>query len=117
MHSPWTCLTAERPETDPSRSQVVITASGSAQHRDNGRHWIAVDLDFVVGDLAPALEHAPPLCVGQRAGAAGAGKSQPTEGSADQPQHQGPGATDYSVTRAGTTIGDGQNQPAVDYGD
>jgi hypothetical protein len=51
------------------------------------------------------------------AGAAGAGQSQPTEGQGDQPQHQRPGATDYSVAGAGTTVGDAQNQPAVDHGD
>src|SRR5262249_32498503 len=39
--------------------------------------------------------------------AAGAGQSQPTENHGDQPQHQGRGATDYSVAAAGTTLGDG----------
>ena len=47
----------------------------------------------------------------------GACPSQPAEDSGDQPQHQGRGATDYSVAGAGTTVGDGQNQPAVDDGD
>jgi len=51
------------------------------------------------------------------AGAAGAGQSQPTQGQGDHPQHQRPGATDYSVAAAGTTIGEGQNQPAVSHGD
>src|SRR6266542_3523104 len=54
---------------------------------------------------------------GGAAGTAGAGQSQPTEGHGDQPQHQGRGATDYSVAGAGTTFGDGQIQPAVDHGD
>src|SRR5258706_5079093 len=51
------------------------------------------------------------------ASAAGAGQSQPTEGHADQPQHQGRGTTDYSVAGAGTPFGDGQIQPAVGQGD
>ena len=55
--------------------------------------------------------------ISRSAGAAGSGQSQPTEGHGDQPQHQGPGATDYSVAAAGTTVGGGQNQPAVDRGD
>jgi hypothetical protein len=42
------------------------------------------------------------------AGAARAGQSQPTEGHGDQPQHEGRGATDYSVASAGTTFGNGQ---------
>lgn len=46
-----------------------------------------------------------------------AGQSQPAEDRGDQPQHQARGATDYSVAAAGTTVGDGQNQPAVDDGD
>jgi len=48
---------------------------------------------------------------------AAARQSQPAEDRGDQPQHQARGATDYSVAAAGTTGGDGQNQPAVDDGD
>src|SRR5262245_1765530 len=49
--------------------------------------------------------------------AAGASQSQSTENHADQAQHQGSGATDYSIAGAGTTCGEGQIQPAVDRGD
>jgi len=45
------------------------------------------------------------------------GQSQPTEDQSDQAQDQGPGATDDSVAGARTTVGDGQNQPAIDRGD
>src|SRR5262245_41126477 len=48
---------------------------------------------------------------------AGAGQRQPTEDHGNQPQHQGRGATDYSVAGAGTTVGDGQIQPAIDRSD
>jgi len=48
---------------------------------------------------------------------AAARQSQPAEDRGDQPQHQARGATDNSVAAAGTTVGDGQNQPAVDDGD
>jgi hypothetical protein len=46
-----------------------------------------------------------------------AAHSQPAENHVDQPQHHGRGATDYSVATAGTTVGDGQNQPSVHDGD
>jgi hypothetical protein len=49
--------------------------------------------------------------------AEGSGKSQPSEGKSDQAQHQGAGATDYSIAAAGTTVGDGQNKAAIDRGD
>jgi predicted enzyme related to lactoylglutathione lyase len=37
---------------------------GSARQRDYGRHWTPVHLDFVVGDIEPALERA--LAAGAR---------------------------------------------------
>jgi len=51
------------------------------------------------------------------AGAASAGQGEPTEWQGDNPQHHGPGATHYSVAGTGTTVGDGQDQPAVHNGD
>ena len=74
---------------------VRLEARGRIRHRARGAHAVRT----------------------ASGGAAGSGQSQPTEGHGDQPQHQGPGATDYSVAGAGTTVGDGQIQPAVDHGD
>jgi hypothetical protein len=47
----------------------------------------------------------------------GSRKSHPTERHGDQPQHQGSGATDDSITATRTSVGDGQDQPAVNRGD
>jgi hypothetical protein len=50
-------------------------------------------------------------------GATAAGQSQRAQGQSDQSQHEPRGATDYSVTGAGTTGGDSQIQPAIHRGD
>jgi hypothetical protein len=55
--------------------------------------------------------------ISRSARAAGWGQSQPTERQGDQPKHQGRGTTDYSIAGPGTTVGDRQNQPAVDHSD
>ena len=46
----------------------------------------------------------------------GSGHCQRTDGHRDQPEYEGPGATDYSVAGAGTTGGECQHQPTVDCG-
>ena len=48
-------------------------------------------------------------------GSAGSGQSQPAEGHGDQSEHQGHGATGYSLAGAETTCGDSQIQHAVDH--